>query len=194
VANVSVALTGLRVTFYRGGISGVQRTSGPSITSSGRVILFPTIPTTGVDRSKPALRKVLYPTTAMRSILDVGAKLQVVPIWTVLPRTPTCGVYTTATAQTTTGAAYGGYLIGTNYTAGTLSGTVTAGGVPRAGYKVRLYYRPNGFFLDEVRTAADGTYTFSAFVNTYEIGNYTVVATDITDTYDAVVHDRLTAG
>jgi len=187
------ALTGLAITATRGAISGVQRTSGPSITSSGRVILFPTIPTTGVDRAPPALRKVLYPTTAMSSISDVGALLQVVPVWTVLPRTPTCGVYTTVISPTVT-ATSGGYLIGTNYTAGTLSGTVTAGGVPCAGYKVRLYYRPNGFLLDEVRTSATGAYTFSAYVNTYEIGNYTVVATDITDTYDAVVHDRLTAG
>jgi hypothetical protein len=130
---------------------------------------------------------------AVGQVLSAGAKKQVVPTWTALPQTLTCGS-TIYVPLPTTSVGIGFFKLATNYTAGTLSGTVTAGGVPCAGYKVRLYYRPNGVFLDEARTAADGTYTFSAYVNTYEIGNYTVIATDLTDTYDAVIHDRLTAG
>ena len=188
------ALTGFAITSKRGSISGVQRTTVHPSDSMGRMSLAPyTAGSTVVDHSTAASREIMYAVVAVRQVCSAGAKKQVVPTWTVLPQTLTCGS-TIYVPPPNTSVGIGFYKLATNYTAGTLSGTVTAGGVPCAGYKVRLYYRPSGFFLEEARTSATGAYTFRAYVNTYEIGNYTVIATDITDTYDAVVHDRLTAG
>ena len=79
-----------------------------------------------------------------------------------------------------------------SFTPGVLSGTVQTSGSPDVKYSVRLYYRPTGYLLDQVRTDEAGAFTFNKAVNKDEAGNYMIIAIDAANTYNAVVYDKLT--
>lgn len=84
-------------------------------------------------------------------------------------------------------------LVGSPAASGVLSGAVTTLTVPTARIQVRLYYRPNGFYIDSTLSAADGTFSFSQ-IDSLDAGNYFVLAFDDESgvQYNAIVFDRLT--
>jgi hypothetical protein len=77
---------------------------------------------------------------------------------------------------------------------GTISGAVTTGGVEDVDYLVYLFYRPTGYLIASTKTSSTGTFSFSTHLNQNEIQNYTIIAFDLTKTYNAVVYDLLTPG
>jgi hypothetical protein len=78
--------------------------------------------------------------------------------------------------------------------AGTLSGTVQTGVTANVNYLVQLYYRPNMTLLEETRTSSTGAFSFSFPLNQNEGAAYTIIAFDLTKTYNAIVYDLLTPG
>lgn len=103
-----------------------------------------------------------------------------IPVWSVRPNpTP----FTTDPTQV--------YL---SVNPGTISGTLKTAASIDAYYTVRLYYRPTGYMIDQVRTNADGTFVFNKNIDKNEIGNYYIVAFDLTSTYNAIVYDLITPG
>lgn len=87
-----------------------------------------------------------------------------------------------------------GERIAISLTPGTLSGTVTTGGVADTNYLVHLFYRPTGYLLESKRTSSTGTFSFSFHLNKNEVQNYTIIALDLTKTHNAIVYDLLTPG
>lgn len=81
-----------------------------------------------------------------------------------------------------------------NHVPGTISGTLKTSVVIDANHIVRLYYRPTGYMIDQVRTDVNGTFTFNKDIDKQEIGNYYVMAFDLNNSFNAVVYDLLTPG
>ena len=102
-----------------------------------------------------------------------------IQVWSVRPMTN----WSTVPAQL--------YL---DHTPGTISGVVKTSVVLDANHIVRLYYRPTGYLIDQVRTNPDGTFTFNRDIDKTEIRNYYVMAFDLTGNFNAVVFDMLTPG
>lgn len=74
-----------------------------------------------------------------------------------------------------------------------ITGTVTdAVNAPVANAIVRLYYRPNGVMVREVRTNGSGVYLFNELPNLSEI--FYLIAFDPTGTTNIGRLDRMTAG
>ncbi len=79
-------------------------------------------------------------------------------------------------------------------TPGILAGQLHTAVSIDANHIVRLYYRPTGYMIDQVRTNADGTFAFTKNIDIAEQGNYYIIAFDLNSTYNAVVYDLLTPG
>lgn len=79
-------------------------------------------------------------------------------------------------------------------TPGILSGQLHTAVSIDANHIVRLYYRPTGYMIDQVRTDVNGMFTFTKNIDKAEQGNYYIIAFDLNSTYNAVVYDLLTPG
>lgn len=106
--------------------------------------------------------------------------------------------YLTAIPASFTGVTAGGgpapaqvYLIDNP---GSISGTLKTDTTADYCYMVRLYYRPTGYMIDQVRTDINGSFVFNKDVDKSEISNYFVVAFDLTNNLNAVIYDLITAG
>lgn len=148
-----------------------------------RIVLF--VPSSAISilsRSSTATRMILYPSTIITGVKHSNVLAsKTIQIWsnranyTMAPAGPISQVYLQDNP-------------------GTISGTVKTAGVADAFYTVRLYYRPNGYLIDQIRTNLDGTFTFSKDIDKAEIKNYYVMAFDANGTANAVVYDLITAG
>lgn len=78
------------------------------------------------------------------------------------------------------------------HTDGSIFGTVKTGVVIDYNYVVRLYYRPNGYLIDQVRTNIAGQFIFNRDIDVQDIENYYIVAIDAQNNFNAVVYDLLT--
>ncbi len=82
--------------------------------------------------------------------------------------------------------------------AGTLSGTVSIGGVATANCLVCLYWRPTGQMIKSTRTSSAGTYSFSGLdLNAVTNNSYFAVAVDpdnLAQQFDSIILDRLIPG
>lgn len=79
-------------------------------------------------------------------------------------------------------------------TPGVISGTLNTGIIIDYNHVVRLYYRPTGYMIDQVRTNIDGSFLFNTDLDKAEVGNYYIIAFDLNNNFNAVVYDLLTPG
>ena len=76
-------------------------------------------------------------------------------------------------------------------TPGIIAGKLHTSVIVDYNHIVRLYYRPNGYLIDQVRTSADGSFVFNRNVDKAEMGNYCIIAFDLNNNFNAVVYDLL---
>lgn len=77
-------------------------------------------------------------------------------------------------------------------TPGIISGTLQTSVIIDYNHIVRLYYRPNGYLIDQVRTKIDGSFTFTKNIDKAEVGNYYIIAFDLNNNFNAFIYDLLT--
>lgn len=83
------------------------------------------------------------------------------------------------------------HLSGIRGGAGSISGTVMENGTPVQRW-VRLYYRPSGELVSQVKSGSDGSYQFTDLES--GVADYVVVALDDNagEVYNALIADRIT--
>jgi hypothetical protein len=97
---------------------------------------------------------------------------------------------------------FGGTLITLNLQAaiditGALSGIANRQGVPVQDAWIRLYYRPTGQQISQVRSSSDGSFVFGPTLTPYvgldkTVSDYFILTNDPESEFNAVIYDLLT--